>query len=66
MAQCTGKITVGEGLATEEKLAADMLAHGLPLAPFPRLEVTSREDGLSLGRLSGLIVKRTEFNAENL
>ena len=41
-----------------------MLAHGLPLPAFPRLEVASSEDGLRLLGLSGLIVKRTEFDAE--
>jgi hypothetical protein len=58
------KITFGKRLPTEKKLTADMLGHDLTFSTFPGLEVPFGKNLRGLFRLSRLIVKCAEFDAE--
>ena len=53
-----------KGLAAEEDLGAHMLAERLAFAAFPWLEAACGEESLRFCRLTGLVVKRAEFDAE--
>jgi hypothetical protein len=58
------KITFGKRLPTEKKVTADMLGHDLTFTAFPGLEMPFGKNLRGFVRLSGLIVKRAEFDAQ--